>query len=80
MTIFTVGSIICGVSSSSSMLIGGRAVQGVGSAGMINGVFAVIAAAAPAEQKPSLFTTEANVLGLTAWNKCLLGLAWPCQP
>lgn len=53
MIIFSVGSVICGVASSSKMLIGGRAIQGAGAAGLVNGAFTVIAACAPPEKKPS---------------------------
>lgn len=55
MTTYTVGSAICGSATSSKMLIGGRAVQGVGGAGILNGAFTVIASTAPEGQKP-IFT------------------------
>ncbi|KIW11286.1 hypothetical protein PV08_10586 [Exophiala spinifera] len=55
MATYTVGSAICGSATSSKMLIGGRAVQGVGGAGILNGAFTVIASTAPEDQKP-IFT------------------------
>lgn len=58
MVIFTIGSILSGLATSSNMLIGGRAVQGVGGAGLANGAFTVIAAAAPKDQKPREFTAD----------------------
>ena len=33
--IFLLGSILCGVSSSAAMLVGGRAVQGLGGGGVV---------------------------------------------
>lgn len=55
MFIFTIGSVIAGSATSSNMLIGGRAVQGVGAAGMVNGAFTTIASSAPENQKPSQY-------------------------
>ncbi|KAJ4537461.1 hypothetical protein HRR83_002686 [Exophiala dermatitidis] len=51
-SIFFLGCVLCGAATSSEMLIGGRAVQGMGGAGMLNGAFTTIAAAAPKEYKP----------------------------
>lgn len=50
--VFFVGSLLAATATSSNMLIGGRAVQGAGGAGILNGVFATIAAAAPEGSKP----------------------------
>ncbi|KAJ9297656.1 hypothetical protein DTO271G3_4431 [Paecilomyces variotii] len=52
--IFFIGSVICGSATSSKMLIAGRAVQGIGGAGLLNGAFTTIAAAAPKDKKPML--------------------------
>ncbi|GAD92709.1 MFS multidrug transporter, putative [Paecilomyces variotii No. 5] len=52
--VFFIGSVICGSANSSKMLIGGRAVQGIGGAGLLNGAFTTIAAAGPKDRKPTL--------------------------
>ncbi|RYP41575.1 hypothetical protein DL767_000917 [Monosporascus sp. MG133] len=46
-TIFEVGSLVCGIANSSAMLIIGRAVAGIGVAGLQNGSLTIIATAAP---------------------------------
>ncbi|KAJ9215410.1 hypothetical protein DTO166G4_3064 [Paecilomyces variotii] len=52
--IFFIGSVICGSATSSKMLIAGRAIQGIGGPGLLNGAFTTIAAAAPKDKKPML--------------------------
>ncbi|KAI6767317.1 hypothetical protein HG530_005326 [Fusarium avenaceum] len=52
--IFEVGSLICGVAQSSTMLILGRAVAGIGSSGIQNGALTIIASAVPIHKRPSL--------------------------
>ncbi|KAK5988995.1 MFS-type transporter calB [Cladobotryum mycophilum] len=64
--VFEIGSLICGISTSSIMFIIGRAVSGLGSSGIMNGSFAIIAAAAPLERRPGLMGT---VMGI-----CQLGM------
>ncbi|KAF2812286.1 MFS general substrate transporter [Mytilinidion resinicola] len=51
--IFEIGSLICGLSTSSKMLIIGRAVAGMGSAGLQNGAFTLISAAVPKDRLPA---------------------------
>lgn len=46
-------NLLSAVAVSSNMLIIGRAVQGIGGAGVMNGVFTIIAAAVPRDKKPS---------------------------
>jgi MFS family permease len=50
--LFELGSLICGVATSSNMFIIGRAVAGLGSAGLLNGALSIIAAALPLEKRP----------------------------
>ncbi|KAM0235309.1 hypothetical protein ACHAP5_009787 [Fusarium lateritium] len=52
--VFEVGSLICGVAQSSTMLIIGRAVAGIGSSGIQNGALTIIASAVPIHKRPSL--------------------------
>ena len=52
--LFELGSLLCGVATSSKMLIVGRAIQGMGTAGLQNGAFTIIAASAPLVKRPFL--------------------------
>ncbi|KAG9498718.1 hypothetical protein J7337_009529 [Fusarium musae] len=52
--VFEVGSLVCGVAQSSTMLIIGRAVAGIGSSGIQNGALTMIAKAVPIHRRPSL--------------------------
>ncbi|KUL90987.1 hypothetical protein ZTR_00844 [Talaromyces verruculosus] len=53
--IFLLGSLLCGIATSSQMFIIGRAVAGVGGSGVVSGGLSVIAIVTPARQRP-LFT------------------------
>ncbi|KAF1361022.1 efflux pump protein [Lizonia empirigonia] len=50
--LFELGSLICGLSTSSSMFIGGRVVAGLGAAGIFNGGFTIISSAVPLDKSP----------------------------
>ena len=52
--LFELGSLLCGVAQSSTMLIIGRTVAGLGSSGIQNGAFTMIAASVPLEKRPAL--------------------------
>jgi MFS family permease len=49
--IFEVGSVVCGAAVSSTMLIVGRAVAGLGGSGLLNGGYTMIALAVPVEKQ-----------------------------
>lgn len=51
--VFGAGSLICALARSSIVFIFGRAVAGCGGAGVLNGVFIIIAAAVPLKKRPS---------------------------
>ncbi|KIW70229.1 hypothetical protein PV04_02520 [Phialophora macrospora] len=53
-SIFSIGALVCATAPSSEALIVGRAVQGIGGAGVINGAFAVIASVASPQSSPLL--------------------------
>ncbi|KAI1410228.1 putative MFS multidrug transporter [Hypoxylon sp. FL1857] len=53
-TIFEIGSLLCGVAQSSIMLIIGRAVAGIGVAGLQNGSLTIVATAAPLHRRATL--------------------------
>ena len=50
--VFELGSLICGVATSSKMLIVGRAVAGMGSSGMVNGALNILASILPMHRRP----------------------------
>lgn len=51
-SIFSLGSILAASATTSNMIIGGRVVQGIGGAGVLNGAFITITAAGPEESRP----------------------------
>nr|POF21050.1 mfs gliotoxin efflux transporter glia [Quercus suber] len=54
MFIFEIGSLICALAPSSVALIVGRAIAGVGGAGLAAGTYLIVALSAPPERVPSL--------------------------
>ncbi|KAH0005568.1 putative MFS transporter, partial [Aureobasidium melanogenum] len=50
--VFELGSLLCGAAASSNMFIIGRAVAGLGGAGLMNGALSIIAASVPLEKRP----------------------------
>ncbi|KAL0944844.1 MFS multidrug transporter [Colletotrichum truncatum] len=50
--LFEIGSLICGLATSSNMLIVGRAVAGMGSAGLLNGALTIVAYTVPLHKRP----------------------------
>ncbi|KPM46057.1 hypothetical protein AK830_g499 [Neonectria ditissima] len=52
--VFEVGCLICGLANSSVMLIIGRTIAGMGSSGIQNGAFTIMAASTPLEKRPPL--------------------------
>jgi hypothetical protein len=52
--IFELGSVICGAANSSTMLIVGRAVAGIGAAGLMNGGATIVTAAVPVHRRALL--------------------------
>lgn len=52
--IFEVGSLLCGVATSSKFLIVGRAIAGLGTSGISNGAFTIIAQCVPMTRRPGI--------------------------
>ncbi|WPG99119.1 Hypothetical protein R9X50_00193000 [Acrodontium crateriforme] len=52
--LFEFGSLLCGVATSSNMLIVGRAVAGMGGSGLQNGALTIISACVPMHKRPAL--------------------------
>ncbi|KAI1336222.1 major facilitator superfamily domain-containing protein [Xylariaceae sp. FL0016] len=50
--LFEIGSAICGAAQSSSMLIVGRAIAGIGGSGLSSGAFIIVAATVSMERRP----------------------------
>lgn len=50
--LFELGSLICAVSTSSKMFIVGRAIAGMGGAGIMNGGLTILSACVPLEKRP----------------------------
>ncbi|KAJ4371020.1 hypothetical protein N0V86_008714 [Didymella sp. IMI 355093] len=50
--LFELGSLVCGLATSSSMFIGGRVIAGLGAAGLVNGAFTVISSSVPLDKSP----------------------------
>lgn len=70
---FQVGSIIVAACPSSNVLIVGRAVQGVGSAGLLTGAFVVATHAVKIQHRPVLFALVGILYGVGALCGPLLG-------
>jgi MFS family permease len=71
--VFEIGSAICGAAVSSSMSIFGRAVAGLGSAGMMNGAIVVMIAVVPLKKRPLLQGLIGAVFGVASVAGPLLG-------
>ncbi|OAA47461.1 Major facilitator superfamily [Beauveria brongniartii RCEF 3172] len=66
--VFEIGNLLCGVATSSTMIIVGRTVAGAGASGLTNGSFAIVTACAPMEKRPQLMGILIGVcqMGLVA--------------
>ena len=64
LSIFTLASLLCGLSSSSGQLIAARALQGVGAAFLMPGTLAIITVTFPAHERAKAIGLWAGVSGL----------------
>ncbi|KAG9792244.1 MFS-type transporter grgE [Exophiala dermatitidis] len=71
--IFEVGSLICAVANDSTTLIVGRAVAGMGGAGIASGSYTIIAFSAPPKQRPAFTGVMGAVFGVASVIGPLLG-------
>lgn len=63
---FEVGSLICGISPNSATLVVGRAVQGLGSAGILTGSFVIGTHSVRLDKRPVLFAGVGMLFGVGA--------------
>ncbi|KAA8648390.1 hypothetical protein EYZ11_007499 [Aspergillus tanneri] len=68
-----VGSLLCGAATTSTMLIVGRAVAGLGSAGLLSGCFVILVQSTPLRRRPMFNGMMGAVEGLATLSAPLLG-------
>lgn len=61
--LFEFGSLLCATAVSSTMLVIGRAVAGMGSSGLSNGSLTILKASAPSERQPMLMGIIMSMFG-----------------
>ncbi|KAL3452315.1 major facilitator superfamily domain-containing protein [Aspergillus insuetus] len=74
--LFELGSLVCAVSPSSTALIVGRAIAGVGAGGVTNGSFFLIAHSVPAPKRPTFVGLLGAMYGFSAIAGPLMGGAF----
>ncbi|RDW64396.1 MDR family MFS transporter [Aspergillus mulundensis] len=74
--LFELGSLICGVAPNSTTLIVGRAVAGLGSAGMFTGALVTLAHTVEVEKRPIFFSMLGGMYGVASVAGPLLGGAF----
>jgi MFS family permease len=73
---FEVGSLICGVAQNSVTLIVGRAVAGIGAAGIFSGALTILAYSVPLAKRPIYTGAIGSMYGLASISGPLMGGAF----
>ncbi|KAJ7629126.1 major facilitator superfamily transporter [Roridomyces roridus] len=73
LTIFEIGSLVCGVAPSSNALIAGRVIAGVANAGVLTGTLVIIADSMPLDKRPFFTGLLGGIYGISAVSGPLLG-------
>ncbi|WVQ85241.1 hypothetical protein IAT38_007406 [Cryptococcus sp. DSM 104549] len=73
---FELGSLICGVAKNMDVLIGGRAIQGIGASGMFVSILAIIAVVTKVEQRAAYMSSFGAVFVISSVVGPLLGGAF----
>ncbi|KAF2112411.1 MFS transporter [Lophiotrema nucula] len=74
--IFELGSLICGVAPNSTALIIGRAIAGVGAAGIFSGAILIVANTVPLRQRPTYMGLIGGMYGVASVAGPLMGGAF----
>ncbi|KAF2121675.1 major facilitator superfamily domain-containing protein [Lophiotrema nucula] len=74
--IFELGSLLCGVARSSTMLIVGRAIAGLGAAGIYSGALIILANSVPLPKRPAYIGLIGSMYGVSSVAGPLLGGAF----
>ncbi|KAF7312753.1 Major facilitator superfamily transporter [Mycena indigotica] len=75
-TLFEIGSAVCGAANSSNMLIGGRAIAGLGCAGIFSGGMIILAHAVPLAKRPLYTGIVGMMFGIASVAGPLMGGAF----
>ncbi|KAM5471283.1 MFS sugar transporter [Microsporum audouinii] len=75
-TIFEIGSAVCGAAPNSTALIVGRAIAGIGSAGIFSGALIIIAYSIPLEKRPMYTGAIGGMYGIASVAGPLMGGAF----